>query len=449
MKNRKKYLFIVITIIAFILMFILNNKTLMVSDDYPYQFLFAGRMPTDSTKLISNPLEIFVSMYNHWNLWGGRVVPHYLLQLTFLLKNFNFVNSIMFVLLGLLIYLHAFNFKDLKPGMLLLIYSTIFLFAPQPDSTMLWKSGSANYLWPSVLFLCMSLIYKGYYDNQKRKNNLLNAILIFILGLLVGCCSENASFGVILIELLFIILYLIKKIKVPKWAITGIIGTIIGYIILVAAPGNYIRAEIMYPSKSYDILSLIKDFFVLTELSYEYLSAIIIATVISLIMIYKKEKDKIKTCDRYIIQAIFLIYSLASIYSLVMSPAYPERSWFFGFVYLVVVLCINVSYLDFKLEAVSKLYYAVLIIAFITTISEYSLAYYDIDNSQMELEAQIAEIEAQIAEGKEEIVVHSIYGHEGRYNAFTNNGYLTAKEDSWFNSWMAEYYGVDSIIAIN
>lgn len=449
-RQYKKYLFYLIIIIIFGLIYILNSKTLLVSDDYAYHFLFAGRTPTNTTKLIANPIDIFISMYNHWNLWGGRVSIHYLLQLTFMFGTnfFNIINSVMFVLLGLLIYKHINNTKEIKLMLLLFIYSMIFLFVPQPGSTIFWKSGSANYLWSSVLILCMTLIYKKHYDNNNIKDNIKNSFFIFLLGLIVGCCNENSGCALILAEILFIIIYKYKYKKIPKWAITGLIGTIIGYIFLIIAPGNYIRASIMYPKKNYSLESMFKEFLLLTKLSYYYLNTAIILTIISLVIIYKKKESLKKLIDKYCIQIIFLIFTLTSIYSLIMSPAYPERCWFFAFVYLLIIIGINLNYFDYKKEYINKIVIIFISIITLNAISEYGQAYDNIDESYNELKEQLVSIENQINNGQKDITVHAIYNHTGKYNAFTDNGYLTNDADSWFNRWMAEYYNVDSIVAI-
>lgn len=445
----KKILLGLILITIFILIYILNNKTMLVSDDYAYHFLFAGRTPTNATKLISNPIDIFISMKNHWKLWGGRVSIHYLLQLAFMLGTniFNIINSIMFILLGILIYKHINNTKEIKLTLLIFIYAMIFLFIPQPGSTIMWKSGSANYLWSAVLILCMTLIYKKHYDNNNIKHNTKNAILIFIYGLIVGCLNENSGCALIIVQILFILLYKFKYKKIPTWAITGLIGTLIGYIVLIIAPGNYIRADLMYQEVDYNIESIFKKFLLLTKLSYSYINIVIILAIITLIIIYNKKDNFQKLINKYIIQIIFLIFTLTSIYSLILSPAYPERCWFFAFVYLLIIVGLNLNHLDYKNDYTNKIIIIFITIISIWAISEYGDAYYTIDQSYSELKEQIEDIEKQIQNGQKDISVHAIYEHTGKYNAFTENGYLTQNRESWFNKWMAKYYNVNSITA--
>lgn len=448
--KRKKLIFLMIIISVFGFMYILNSKTMLVSDDFPYHFIFE-REPSENTKLITNPLEIFGSMATHWQIWGGRVSVHALLQFVFMIGNdfFNIVNSLMFVLLGLLIYKHINNTKEIKLSWLVTIYATIFLFVPQPASTIMWKSGSANYLWSSVLILSMTLILKNYYENGKRKDNILNMILLFLFGLIIGCTNENTGCALIIVEILFLISYKIKYKHIPKWVITTLIGTIIGYIFLVSSPGNFKRTDIMYPHISYSIENLFDYTLKITRLSYTYLKELIIALVITSIFLYK-DKDNIKDIIKnHCIQFIFFILAFISVYSLVISPAYPERCWMFAFVYLTIVIGINLTKIKLKNNSINKIVIVLMIIISLGSISEYSKAYYYIGETHDEVNKQIKEIEKQKAAGKKNIRVHGIAQPEGRYNAFESNGYLNADPDNWVNVWIAEYYGVDTIKAID
>ena len=66
---------------------------------------------------------------------------------------------------------------------------------------------------------------------------------MFIIGLLAGWTNENTSVGLIVILLSTLI---IDKITTKKWNLTktkvaGIIGSLIGFILMICAPGNYVR----------------------------------------------------------------------------------------------------------------------------------------------------------------------------------------------------------------
>ena len=451
MKNKnKKIIFFLIVVSVFGFMYILNSKTMLVSDDFPYHFVFQ-REPDSNTKFVTNPLQIFPSMATHWRIWGGRVVIHALLQFTFMIGNnfFNIVNSIMFVLLGYLIYKHINTTKDIKLTWLITIYAAMFAFIPQPASTIMWKSGSANYLWSSVLILCMTLIFKKHYDNGNVKDNLLNMILLFPFGLIVGCSNENTGCALIVVEILFLIYYKIKYKGIPKWAISALTGTIIGYIFLVLSPGNYKRTDIMYPNISYSIENLFDYLLKINRLSYTYLKTILIAAIITSVAIYKEKYNIKEAFEKHGIQIIFIVLSLISIYSLVISPAYPERCWMFAFVYLVIVVGINATKIKIKKDTMKKALVVIMIILSLKSISEYSTAYFLIGETYNEVSNQVADIKKQLDNGVKDVKVHGIAQPEGRYNAFKDNGYLNSDPDNWVNIWIAKYYGADTIKAID
>lgn len=449
--KKRKIIFILVIIFTFLLMFILNTNTLFVSDDYPYHYIFKSRTPNSNSLLITNPLQIFESMASHWNIWGGRVVVHFLLQFCFMIGSnfFNIVNSLMFVLLGIIIYMHRKKVKDYDFLLLTFIYCLMFLFIPQPGSTIMWKSGSANYLWASVLLFGMSLLYKRNYESDNSGDSWYRVLLFFLYGLVCGCLNENSSCSLILLEIIYIILYQLKKYELPKWAIFGLIGTIIGYTFLLVAPGNFVRADVMYPAKDYSVSGLFKDLMSLTYLSYSYLKIIIIISVVSFFLLVKSCNNIKDLFFKYYNQVIFFIFALSSIYSLILSPAYPERCWFFAFISLVIFTVINISSLDMKNIKYKKIFCILTCVLIFNTFGEYGLAYNNIIESRVQLDEQITEIKKQIANGKKNIVVHSVIDHSGRYNAFTENGYLTSSKSSWFNKWMAKYYNVDSIVAVD
>ena len=449
--NRNKIIALVICTLVFIFMLILNNNTTLVTDDFIYQFVFTNRYPQNNTKLITNFFELFISMSNHWRLWGGRVVVHFLLQFSFIIGIwfFNTINSLMFVMLGLLIYKHIINDKkEINILLLLLIYTAIFIFVPQPGATILWKSGSANYLWSSVLILFLTLKYKNNFLHFDQNDNIVKIILYFIYGIIVGCCNENAGCALIVCILLFIICNKIKNSTIPNWMIFNFIGTVLGYIFLLVSPGNFIRANQMYASVDYSFTSLIEYFFKITRLSYQYLHIIIIATVITFVFVFNPIKNLKEFIKKYGLQFIFIVFAFISIYSLIISPAYPERCWMFAFDYLVIVIGININILinnNKNKVFYKKIFIIVTIILLFESISIYNEAYYDILSTKDCIEDHQRQIQEQIKEGKKDVVVHSIPESVGKYNSFTYNGYLTYNSDSWTNRWIAKYYGADSI----
>ena len=443
---------VIILLFVFGFIFVLNHNTEFVTDDFIYQFVFEGRYPSPTTRLLSNPFEIFGSMANHWSMWGGRVTVHFLLQLAFLLGRnfFDVFNSIMFVLLGILIYLHIDSKRKLNIPLLITIYAVVFLFVPQPGSTIFWKSGSANYLWSSVLIMIMTLIFKKHFDNENSiKDNNKNSILLLIYGLLIGCANENTGCALIVSILIFIAFYKIKYNKIPKWSYFALGGTVVSYLFLLVSPGNYLRTEEMYPGVKYGFTNLIDYTLKITKLTNKYIGIIIIIAVLTFIIILKEKKSVKSFINDYGNQIIFFIFSFISVYSLVLSPAYPERCWMFAFVYLIIIIGLNLSYLEKGKYStyIFKLYFFLMISLSLNAISSYNEAYYDIVDTKACIDDHVSQINDQLKSGKTDIKVHSFPESVGKYNAFSYNGYLTYNPESWTNRWIAEYYGASSIVA--
>lgn len=447
MKSKFKIIsFYLLIICVFILIYIFNSKTVMVIDDYVYPFKFS-RMPNSNTKLISNPIEIFGSMATHWKIWGGRVLSHFLLQLAFFigLPFLNIFNSLMFVLLGLIIYKFV-NIKDKYNTIILfIIYFMLYSLIPSPATTIMWKSGSANYLWITVLVLGISYIYKKYYDNNNYiKCNIKNDILLFIYGLLCGCSNENVGCALIVLEILYIIGYKKKYNKIPLWAILGLIGTIIGYIFLLISPGNYIRVDSRYHYVDFNYIpNRIWD---LTIFTLSHIGEIVVLVILSSIFFLKKNKNILKN---YYHQIVFIITSIISIYSLTVSPIYPVRCLFFSFICLLIVFIYNISNIDFNCKRLRLCSYVVTFILLVMFSKDYIKQYNYINKSNKVISSQINYINYQKSIGNYDIVIDSTYMDKGRYNIFSELEFVCIKENIWVNSWVAKYYGINSIYALD
>ena len=148
--------------------------------------------------------------------------------------------------------------------------------------------------------------------------------------------------------------------------------------------------------------------------------------------------------EKFRIQIYYLIFSIVSIYSLILSPIHPERCWTFTFMFLLISVGIN-------LTQILKKNYVIIVLTFLLAfiaINEYSQAYRYIENTKQEVNKQIQEIYQQKNEGRINIIVPKIRNAEGKYNVYTDLEYLNNDHTFWVNLWMAKYYDVNSIIQI-
>ena len=72
--------FLAIILVVFTGVWLLNYFTHYTSDDYCYHFFYGPVQNESDVRWLSGVADIPLSMWNHYNLWGGRVVAHSIVQ---------------------------------------------------------------------------------------------------------------------------------------------------------------------------------------------------------------------------------------------------------------------------------------------------------------------------------------------------------------------------------
>lgn len=292
-----KKLFYVIILIAFGFMMFLNCKCGYISDDYHFNFVWKDFYPTENEKKISSIYDIIESLKNYYNLSGGRVLPHFW---AFVMVNlnkgiYNVLNSMIFVIYGYVIYKIVYKRKMYNHKLLTAIYISLFLFIPLFGDNILWISGSANYHWPVVLFLCSILYFQNHYDDNSTFSN----IVIGILFIFSSLTNEFTGGMIVVWTLSFMIL---NKRKFSKRIFIFWLLCIPASCTVVLAPGNFHRAENIEKVQLFDfssVISLVLRYFGWFFMNYSLpLNLIIISAVVFLIC---KKTKYIKTFLPYII----------------------------------------------------------------------------------------------------------------------------------------------------
>jgi hypothetical protein len=101
----------------------------------------------------------------------------------------------------------------------------------------IWKSGSTVYLWsafPAALFL---LFYNLQLAGTAAFKSRLFCIPMFLLGILAGWSVENLAVTVVTLTFL-ICVYCYRKQQLFAWMPAGFCGAFLGFIGIVAAPGQ-------------------------------------------------------------------------------------------------------------------------------------------------------------------------------------------------------------------
>lgn len=420
--NKKKLL--IISSLIFIVMFILNCYTPLIADDFGYSLNLSKEHLTGIKDIIN--FQIL-----HYRFWGGRIVAHTLAQIFLLFPKmiFNTLNSLCFCFLIYLIY--RISEKKEKPYLLLVIFFLIYFFTPRLGQTTIWLVGSCNYLWTTTIMLF--LIYE---ENKKKNDTIKNQIFLLLLGIIAGWTNENTALGLIIYQITTI-LYLKKdKKNIEKYKVWGLIGTIIGYLILMIAPGNYVRNN-TYEKKGLLIITLITRIQNITIGMISNLFPLIIGIII-LISIYKYQKKKINKKSICIICA-----ALVSIYSMIISPTFPERAWFGGFIFLLIAVINMLAELNIEKEKV--VYYIIIDSLLITSLIFY-VDYSNLLNDINELNNTWIYREKVIQKNKnQQVFEFNEYRSNNRKNPNYELGDLATTKDDWPSNEIEKYYKKESI----
>lgn len=427
-KNQIKIMLLLI----FISMLALNFLTPLLADDYSYGLNLAN-------KKLTGIIDIYNYQIWHYFNWGGRTIAHTFAQtlLMFPKAIFNIVNSIIYTCLVYLIYLHGkLNRREKNPRnsyLILLIHLILWFIIPVFGQSFIWLIGSCNYLWTTVIVVYFLLLFR----KNEKENKWYKIIIMFLIGILAGWTNENTSAGLIVI--LFSTL-IIDKITTKKWNLTktkvaGIVGSLIGFVLMICAPGNYVR-NAAFKDDTFIIIKFIKRAIDITGNAEIYILPLIIAIIILIsLKIYHKKKIEKEVTP-------FILGGFAATYSMVAAPQFPERSWTGVIVYLIIALVILV----YDFEKIHRIYKFILvdfcIILSIIFIGEYLNAARDINNLRNTWNER-----EKIIEKSNKNQIFKFYRYETTNNKNPSYGLSDIGNDYkvWPNSSIAKYYGIKGI----
>lgn len=236
----KKLTTAAILLIIFAMMLWLNHLMPLHRDDYDYSMVWK------TGEHLNSLADVFKSTCLHYFEHGGRAFTVFCLSLFLWLGKFPFdvANALMFTALIVLIYLHARRaIKFDEPEILAAAGVLAWLCLPHFGEVAIWKSGSTVYLWSAVPAALFLLPYNlSLADTKNFCNSKILAAAMLILGIIAGCSVENLAVTVTLLALA-ITWYARNKNFLQLWMVAGNVGNILGLIVLLAAPGNFVRYD--------------------------------------------------------------------------------------------------------------------------------------------------------------------------------------------------------------
>lgn len=426
---RKNSFLLPLTILAlYLLIAIIAFYTPLHSDDFPY-----------STMGLS--LERHVQ---HYLTWSGRVVADYTSTLILSTQSHLFKALINSLGSALLIYNIALlpsainkNRNHKKASFIaVVIFLLYWLSNPNIGQVMFWVVGSANYMWTSLLIIYF--IRKNLEYREKKQDNLATLIFLFFIGILAGCTNENTCITLVLCMLAIAIYYRLAYGSCGKGIIISLISSGIGSLIMLLAPGNFMRASgaSLEGWRNLSLLEKIhKHFYTVMPEVIGYIWLAIIVFIFSLVALLLDQEKKSKQMI-YLAALMFMAFLLSNAV-MVASPGYPLRAMNGQLIFLLCSLAV-ILYSNQKLFYFTvPVYLIVLIALFIPSYYSMFLAY-----KQTYLQSFVRSdlIKQAKLEGKAEVNIPSFY-----FLGLMKDG---DKFDTYHSPYMAHYYGLKKINAM-
>lgn len=447
-KNNKLNLMLIAVIcaVAFGVMLFFNMSTHLAADDFAYNFIFINE-GTDETgsfatgERLSSVGDIIRSMQAHYNTVNGRVVIHFIVQLMMLIGKpvFNVINSLMFVALIMLMYLHCKGrAKQHSATLFIMLALAVWSFAPGLGVTVFWLDGSVNYMWGSVIRLAVLLPFRFFYDSGKCGKAVPMAVIMAAASFIAGATNENTSVAFVGLCVLFMVLYKLRGYKLPVWGFTSIISAVCGYAFMVFAPATFGRMNDMG-----GILKL-KYIAVLIGKTVEVFSPYAAVFIIVALVLYFTNKDKCKI--NIALPACYMTAAFAGDAVMLFSPYFPERAWFGIHIAAIISIGMLVYQLRFSERFVKQ---CVSVIAVFWVIwGAYSVVRtaYDAYIVDAKFDSRDAYIEEQKENGNLDLTVKPVIPEEERSPHY-GVADLSDNAEGRINRDMAKYYGLNSIAA--
>ncbi|MFR9165311.1 MAG: DUF6056 family protein [Dysgonomonas sp.] len=389
--------------ITFVSIYVYNILYPLWADDWLYCFIKGTGLR------VMNSGDIFVSQYNHYYIWGGRIVTHTIDQFLLLFnpKLIDVLNSLVYVLFIYIAYKYTNKGKSVNAFFFLGIAALMFISQRYLFNTAVWITGSVNYLWGTLIIIGFMYPYFVYFIERKKNDSFVKSVVFLLLGIVAGWTNENTAFAMIFVLIVSCLYLWIKKIGIPKWYVAGIIGACIGFFLMIYAPGNYVRYDYEMEKKSIPFLT---DIFKnrIPTLSKRYAIRMIyltVAWVIILLILRKNRTERDEISKRKIIYSILLVIAAhAGMLSMLASPYFPHRATFGMITFMVISVGLLVSCFDFGLKMVKRTGILFLVILCLLAGYYYIWRYKHVRYLAERIEERNISFEKQLREGKKDII---------------------------------------------
>jgi hypothetical protein len=309
----------------------------------------------------------------------------------------------------------------------------------------LWLVGSCNYLWTATLILLFLLPFRLKQENPDYKLSVVFSILFFFLGILAGWSNEGSGAAVLVLLFAYFIYKIITKRKFTSFEILGLIGFLIGFTLLITAPGNFARAGLLKEWwGDYYSGSFVQQFRVVTIMFMKNYGVLLIAVsaFLGFDLIYHQKRKL------HVFFFFYFLTTLAAAYSMILSPILPHRAFFIVTVFAVITLGNILTQTDIRVPDIIKRNMTLFVVLGLLFFSfSFLRAGKNTVGTYLRWQSRIEYILEEKRKGNLEIVVKPIVAENKHTALFQSCGVedVNWNEHHWVNKAVAEYFGVKSV----
>lgn len=355
MKKQKDIKFYLIWIALLAYLLILHRFVGIYFDDFGY---FTLSYPHYIESISGNVrggggiLNVFEFLKIHYMEWGGRVFYFGLELIIYKIGGIILLHIIQSLIITAILFTiyKIVNSKLHRPKLVSIIVCCLYGFftAVVTKESIYWFSASVLYVWPMLPFLI--LIYKTRF---KEEIELKDCIVICICAFTASWSQEQIALTVLAYTIILTIENFWKNHKIKISSLLYSISSLLGFLILYLAPGNFVRknGDAFYSQGLVQILkisisNLLKGFF--SQDNWIFLVLLFgLSSYIAFIIAKKLNKNNIDKNLHFILSIFLGVLSILLFYTKgsILTLAYNKSSFF---VYVIFILLIQIIYLHFR-----------------------------------------------------------------------------------------------------
>lgn len=443
--NTAKIMLAVAGIVIGVFFYGLNVLYPMYLDDWFYTFNLNGGERIDGF------VSIFHSQYAHYFEWGGRVVLHSIAQaLLWFGKSWaDVLNTLAYVALVFAIYFIT-NKKN-KANPVLFVYINVFIWfvLPSLSQNLLWKTGSANYLWGGVILFAFIYNYVSYYITRESKDSVAKSAVLLLFGILAGWTNENMSVALLFFLIGLILLLKYQKQRIPAWMLFGLAGAVIGCVLMLLSPGNMVRSKndlwVAHQLRETDLSFYFYRFVTVTKLAGSYLLyPVVIYVALSALYWWKVKQDNKK--EIFLLSVLFVCTSAVATAVMAGSPMFPERAWFGILILLVtaaMLLYANIDFSGIVFRSINYILFAVVLVVYVVSCKDNYVELSKFSEISRQRETMIIE---ERNKGIQDIVIYDHIFQEQQSCLIVLDLQDWLMLDPGWDKRIGKYYGVNTVV---